>query len=121
MMLGTTQTKELLIAAAILIREGDAARVDGRISIPEAVGIITASVPAIITAIRGAGEIPDEARDFTAEELDDLYYAFLTEMQWEPTDDNRDLASAYFQLIRDTYTNILRIYNTKRPPRAEPV
>ena len=118
-MLPTTQTKELLIAAAILIREGDAARADGRISIPEVVGIITASATAIITAIRGAGDIPAEARDFTAEELDDLYMAFLTEMRWDPTDDNRDLAAAYFQLIRDTYTNILRIVNTHRPPVAE--
>lgn len=121
-MLPTTQTKELLIAVADIISGVDHARGDdGRISIPETVGIITGCLPTIITAIRGASEIPAEAKDFTAEELDDLYLSFLTAMNWDPTDDNRDLAAAYFQLIRDTYTNILRIVNTHRPPRAEPV
>ena len=121
-MLSTTQTKELLVAVAEVILGVDSAKGDdGRISIPEVVGMLTACLPAIITAIRGAGEIPAEARDFTAEELDDLYFTFLTAMRWDPTDNNRDLAAAYFQLIRDTYTNILRILNTHRPPAAEPV
>lgn len=115
-----TQTKELLISVAEVILAVDKAKRDGSgISIMETIGIVTSCLPGIITAIRGAGEIPAEARDFTPEELDDLYFTFLTAMEWNPTDDNRDLAAAYFQLIRDAYANILRILNTKRPPAAE--
>lgn len=116
----TTETKELLITVARIIKDVDNARADGKgISLMEAVGIITTNVPSIVTAVRGAGLIPAEARDFTPEELDDLYYSFLTEMEWNPTDNNRDLARAYCILIRDTYTNVLRILNTYRPPQAE--
>ncbi len=121
-MTGTKETKELLLAVARLIKDVDAARDDGNgISIMETVGIVTSNVPSIVTAVRGAGLIPGEARDFTTEELEDLYFSFLTEMGWDPTDDNRDLARAYFILIRDTYTNVLLILNTKRPPKAIPV
>jgi hypothetical protein len=115
-----TQTSELLTFVAKLIRDVDHSRGDdGKVSLPELIGLITTSLASLITAIMGAGEIPSEARDFTEEELDDLYYLFLTEMGWNPTDDNRDLARAYFLLIRDTYTNILLIMNTKHPMRAE--
>ena len=116
----TKETKELLSAVAGLLKDVDNAREDDRkISIAEGVGILTTNIPAIITAVRGAGEIPAEARDFTPEELDDLYYSFLTDMGWDPTDNNRDLAAAYFALIRDAYTNVLRILHTHRPIRAE--
>ncbi len=119
-MKSTKETSELLGAVARVIRRADAARSDdGKISFAEIVGIISAAVPNLISAVMGAGEIPAEARDFTDEELDELYYLFLTEMGWEPTDNNRDLARAYFVLIRDTYTNVLLIMNTHRPPVAE--
>lgn len=116
----TAQTSELLTSVAKLIRDVDHARGDdGKVSLPELIGIITTNIASLLTAVMGAGEIPEEARDFTETELDDLYYLFLTEMGWNPTDDNRDLARAYFLLIRDTYTNILLIMNTKHPLRAE--
>lgn len=117
---GTKETKELLTAVARIIKDVDEARRDDhKISIAEAVGLAASAIPSVIAAVRGAGEIPAEARDFTTEELDDLYETFLTEMGWEPTDNNRDLAAAYFGLIRDTWANVLRILNTHRPPVAK--
>ncbi len=121
-MKSTKETKELILSVARLLKDVDNAREDDRkISIAEAVGILTTNIPSVLAAVRGAGEIPAEARDFTQEELDDLYYSFLTEMEWEPTEHNKNLAAAYFLLIRDAYTNALRILNTHRPPRAEVV
>lgn len=119
-MKSTKETGELLALVASVIKDADHARADnGKVSMPELVGIFTAAIPKLITAVMGAGDIPAEARDFTEEELDELYYLFLTEMGWTPTDNNRDLARAYFILIRDTYTNVLLIMNTYRPRRAE--
>ncbi len=119
-MKSTKETGELLVLVASIIKDADHAKSNnGKISLPELAGIFTAAIPKLIAAVMGAGDIPAEARDFTDEELDDLYYLFLTEMGWTPTDNNRDLARAYFILIRDTYTNILLIMNTHRPLRAE--
>ncbi len=117
----TQETKDVLGVVADLLASYDRARSDdGRVSLAELVGLVTVNITGLITAVRGAGDIPAEAKDYTKEELEGLYEFFLTRMGWEPTDNNRDLAAAYFALIRDTYLNALRILNTHRPPQAEP-
>jgi hypothetical protein len=116
----TKETKEFLAFLADIINAYDKAKSDdGKVSWPEAVGMITMNVPGLLNALRGAGEIPAEARDFTREEFNELRDFFLTRIGWTPDDNTRDLADAYFRLITDTYLNALRIINTKRPPRAE--
>lgn len=119
-MTGIIETKELFLAAASLIKGWIKAKEDnGKVSIAEAVSLIVSNTPGVIAAARGAGEILEEAKDFTAEELDELYFSFLAEMEWEPTDNNRDIAAAAFGLFKDIYTNTLRLMNTLRPPQAE--
>ena len=113
------QSREIVIAAASLLRAYDEATADGTgISIPEAVGILATNAAALITAARGAGEVPAEAADYTPAELDDLNEAFLTTMGWEPTAHNRQVAGAYYRLIRGTYTSIAEIIAGHRPPVA---
>ncbi len=114
------ETEDVLnFAADFLVSFDKAKSDDGRVSMAEVVGMASGLAASLITAVRGAGEIPAEARDYTGVELDYLRDAFLTRMRWAPTDNNRDLADAYFDLVRDVYLNVLRILNTKRPPRAE--
>ncbi len=113
------ETEELLaFVADVLVGIEKAKSDDRRISMPEAVGLITMNLSGLLSAVMGAGKIPAEARDYTTEELEHLYDFFLTRMGWNPTDNNRDRARAYFVLIRNLYTDILLILNTERPPRA---
>lgn len=114
------ETKDLLAFVADLILAIDTARKDdAKVSFPEIAGIVTKNISGLISAVAGINKIPEEALTYTHDELEHLYDFFLTRMEWEPSDTNRDLAAAYFALIRDSYTNALRIYHTHRPPRAE--
>ena len=117
-MKSNTQTKELLIAIAGFSRSYMEANADGKVSLVEWSRIVMSNAADIVVGAMGAGEILAEAFDFTAPELDDLYFSFLTRLDWQPTDDTRDRFFVFFKIVRDTLINLVLLHNTLNPPKA---
>jgi hypothetical protein len=120
-MKSTQQTTELFLCFAKIWREFHEAKdpFTGKVHKMACVWILSRAVPDIVTAFLGLTEIPGELLDLTTAELDTLYEAFLSELNWTPSDNTRDLFAATFALFRDLYTNLLRLKNTLHPPKAE--
>lgn len=117
----TQQTTELFLCFAKIWRESHEAKdpSTGKVHRMSFIWILTRALPDIVTALLGLTEIPAELLDLTTEELDTLYEAFLSELNWTPTDNTRDLFAASFATFRDLYINLLRLKNTLHPPKAE--
>ncbi len=116
------ETKELLMCAARIARlyhEEKLKSSDGKVGKLRWLWIITKSVGDLYDAFEGITEIPAESGDFTDAELNDLYESALTELNWTPTEHTKNIAFSIFATLRDLYTNLLRLKNTLRPPRAE--
>ena len=97
----------------------EAKKDDGKVSFGEAASLAAELVPALIKAVKGAGEIPRELSTLDKDELHYLYEGFLTVLEWQPTDNTRDLfaiaANTAFTIISD----VVRWRNTVNPPKAE--
>jgi len=117
----TKETTDPFLAFARLWREMHEAKdpLTHKVHTMAAVWILTRAVPDIASALLGLAEIPGELLDLTTGELDTLYNTFLTELNWTPSDNTRDLFAASFAIFRDLYTNLLRLRNTLHPPRPE--
>lgn len=118
-MTGIKESKELLSAFAGAARDFFKARADdGKVSIYEWVKLGTSNLAPLIEAFSGVGGVPAELADLTKEEIDELYYGFLKELEWEPTDDTRDKFDAFYQGFRGLVLSAILIKNTFSPPKA---
>lgn len=116
------ETAELLQAIGLILRDvGEAKQDDGKLSRTELGFIIASSIPLLIKAIKGAQDIPAELRVLDREAMDNLYYGFLTSMDWQPSDETRDKFAIAYDLLANLIANSLKWLNTLKPPVAQVV
>lgn len=119
---GIKETTEILIALlGLLASAAEAKADDGKVSRPEAVGILLSNAGEIWTALNGVPTVPVELADLDAEELDLLFSLVLESQSWERTPSTEDIVRAVYDSVRQLLSTVRRIQNTINPPEAEPV
>lgn len=113
---------EVVRLVALALHGVNAAKVDdGKVSMGETAVLLAELTPAAVKAVKGAGDIPKELSTLDKDELEWLYNEFLTILEWNPTDNTRDLFAIAFNTAATIISDIVRWRNTVRPPKAIPV
>ena len=115
-----TQDIVVLIAKTVTsIRE--AKEDDGKISMPESIGIGASITPAVLRAVKGFGEIPREFRNLGENEIDMLYNDFLVRIGWNPDEHTRELYTVCYRMARALIVGASELNNILNIPKAIPV
>jgi hypothetical protein len=110
---GIQQTTEAVTALlALLVSTAKAKADDGRVSRPEAVGLMLGNAGALWTAASGISEVPPELADLDPEELDKLMRVVLASRAWEADDSKTDIVMACYDSVRQLLATVRRIENT---------
>lgn len=118
---GIKETKD--IAAAIAATIGavqQAKKDDGVVGKMEALGMIRLA-PELFTAIIGAGNVKDELRDITPEELDDILGEFTERGVIPDTPEKRDRLDIIMGITSSIIRGMNEWENIGKPPAAEVV
>ncbi len=115
---GITQTRDLCVAVGSIVSDALAANEDGNISKMEGVKLAFNNLSEVIAACSGIAEVPAELADIQPEEMDELYHATMTELQWPEHSINRDVFNIIFNLVWHAVNSWRLLQNTLNPPKA---
>ena len=119
---GIKETSEIIISAlALLASAAEAKSDDGKVSRPEAVGILLSNAGEIWSALNGLPAVLTEIGDLDAEELDQLFVLVLASRGWERSESTEDIVRAVYDSVRQLLSTVRRIQYTIHPPAADPV
>lgn len=96
----------------------DAKSDDGKVSMPETLGIISKLLPSGAAAINGVSSIKQEFLTITDGQLKEVYYAFCSAMEWQPDDTTRDKFDIVSDVVAAIVEGASKWKNTISPPRA---
>ncbi len=114
------ELQDVTVLAAKLVEGINEAKADdGKISGGEAVSLALSLGDDVVHAVKGMGEIMKEVRLLDKAKLDLVYFDFLTRMNWQPSDNTRDLWSIYYDVASAIIIGVIKRQNTLNPPKAE--
>ncbi len=105
--------------AKLIVGINEAKEDDGRVSFGESAMIAAAITPDVVKAIKGVGQIPKELMVLSKEDLDAVYFDFLTRLDWTPSDDARDKFSIAYDIGSALVIGAIKYRNTVKPPKAQ--
>ncbi len=118
-MKNVAQTAEILSFVAGLIHDIIVAhRQDGNIGAWDSVKIGMQNLRPAIEAAQGINEVPAELADIEADELDELYMAVMSRLQWPERDVSRAIFNANYNFLKVCVAHFRVMQNLLHPPKA---
>ena len=115
-----SELSEVIGAISLILNGVDEAKADdGRVSLNESLMIFASALPALVRGFSGIRGIPAELVAMDQETMDELYFGFLKDLQWNPDDDTRDKFSIAYDVASAIIIGGLKWRNTVTPPKPQ--